>query len=289
MAALKGLTGLYGDPQDTTDTMDEGVLEAKANAPDPEHGQYGSQSYGYSGTVPSASPFSDLQVYDAGVEGVDYGGTDYNVQGNPWDSAAGGEHSAPFPRGIVQPSWGDPDAYALVGQQLETIHGTDTGGVRLNIGHAPAGHEEQTDYTTDMYQSFDATGQAAVPGQLKYGGDGSANGRGSGNADVVQGYGVANTLGEFSHGRSIRRVQHDRMPQDYTLTHGEQDVPFFGRHPVGQMPLDGPDSPYFEQGSIEGGQIPWEGRIGDPTAYVQPPEVTVSPYPLPSDDVFAWG
>ena len=44
MPALQGLKGLYADPQDLTDYMDEGVLEARANPVVAEHGEYGSQA-----------------------------------------------------------------------------------------------------------------------------------------------------------------------------------------------------------------------------------------------------
>ena len=112
-------------------------------------------------------------------------------------------------------------------------------------------------------------------------------GHGQGNADTTQGYGVLNSLPEFQMGHSIRRVQHDTAHFDFTNTHGEQDVPFQGRHPVQQMPLDGPDSPYFDNGSIDGANTPWEGRIGDPSPYVQPVEPTIGTAP-DSSDVFAW-
>jgi hypothetical protein len=285
---LQGLSGLYPDPQDTVDVYDEGVLEARANAPASEHGTYGSQHYGYSGTVPAASPFSEFAVYNAGYSPGEYGGMEYAQTGQMYDRTPD-IHAGPYPRGIQQQSWDDPDGYAKVGEQMLGVHKPDLGGVKLNIGHAPAGHEQPTDYTTDRYESPDDVMQAHIPGQIKgRSNSGSASGGGS-NADVVQGYGMANSMEEFSHGHSMRRVQHNRMPWDFSNTHGEQNVPFMGRHPVQQMPLDGPGSPYFEMGSIDGANIPWEGRIGDPTQYVQPPEVTVSTTPLSQEDVFAWG
>src|SRR5271166_2117224 len=64
MASLQGLKGLIPDPQISDQVMDEGVLEARANAPAAEHGAYGSQHYGYSGSVPTDSPFSGFSVYD---------------------------------------------------------------------------------------------------------------------------------------------------------------------------------------------------------------------------------
>jgi hypothetical protein len=289
LAPLQGLTGLYPDPQDTTDVYDEGVLEAKANPLDPDHSQYGAQTLGYSGTVPLQSPYGPMAVYD-GYSADDssvYGGMGYPVQGRALDETPV-THVSPYPRGIIQQSWDDVDALGRVGDQLSGLHGPDLGGPKLFLGHAPAGHEENTHYTTDDYVAPNENYLSAdVPGQLKGNGGKGNGGYGGGNADPTQGYGVLNTYEEFNAGHSIRRVQHDRMPWDFTNTHGEQDVPFWGRHPVEQMPLDGPDSPYFEQGSIEGGLIPWEGRIGDPTPYVQPAEPTIA-QAANTPDVWAW-
>jgi hypothetical protein len=289
MAPLQGLTGLYADPQDTTDVFDEGVLEAKANALDPDHSDYGSQYLGYSGTVPAAVPFAGQEVYDGYDPAMvnQFGGMSYPVAGFPLDSTPE-THVSPYPRGIIQPSWGDPDAYARAGLQMQDLHNLDMGGPRLFNGHAPPGHEEVTHYTTDDYVAPNENYLSAdVPGQLKGGRGNSAGGYGAGNADPTQGYGVLNTMEEFNAGHSIRRVQHDSVHFDYTNTHGEQSVPFYGRHPVEQMPLDGPDSPYYEQGSIDGANIVWEGRIGDPTPYVQPAEPTIAAA-VPSSDVWAW-
>jgi hypothetical protein len=296
MPALQGLSGLYPDPQATGDYMDEGVLEAKANTPDPEHGQYGSQSLGYSGIDPTENPYGPFASYDGWAYNADYSGMEYNVYGSA-DDKTPDKHIAPWPRGIQQPSYDDPDAYVLVGEQLQALHGENMGGVYFQIYNSPGGHEEQTDYTTDRYdapnESYLAREQA---GQLKagsgYGGGRAGVGNAGGsNADPDQGYGVVNSIPEFAMGHSIRRVQHDRMPWDFTLLKGEQDVPFPARHPVQQMPLDGPDSPYYAMGSIDGANVPWEGRISDPTAYQQPAEVTVAPAPSASSssDVFAWG
>jgi len=288
MPALQGLAGLYADPPDLTDYMDEGVLEAKANTLDPEHGEYGTQHMGYSGTVPTESPFGPLAVYD-GYDTADadqYGGTGYPVAGHAYDNTPT-THVSPYPRGIIQQSWSNPDALAAYGDQLNALHGPELGGTRLFLQHAPSGHEEETDYTTDRYDApNDNYLNSDVPAQLR--GSGSSSG-GAQNADTTQGFGELNSLPEFQMGHSIRRVQHDHMPWDFTNTHGEQEVPFYGRHPIQQMPLDGPDSPYFEMGSIDGANIPWEGRIGYPTPYEQPPEPTiVAASPVSSADVWAW-
>jgi hypothetical protein len=293
VAPLQGLTGLYGDPQDTTDIMDEGVLEARANPLVTDHSEYGSQSNGYQGTVPSASPFSDMAVYDGWTyeDTMQFGGGGYNVGGMATDQTPE-THSSPYPRGIIQPDWSNPSAYADAAQQMQELHGTDFGGVKFMTGHAPSGHEEETHYTTNRFDAPNENYLSAAPDQLKpsFGhGASGGSGLGGGNADPTQGYGVLNTLPEFQMGHSIRREQHDSAHFDYTNTHGEQNVPFYGRHPIQQMPLDGPDSPYFAQGSIDGANIPWEGRIGDPTAYVQSPEPDIAPAAPDGPDLYAWG
>jgi hypothetical protein len=294
MAPLQGLSGLYPDPWDTQDFMDEGVLEARAapGTPVAEHGQYGSQALGYSGTIPLESPFSPMSVYDGWQNNPDYSGTDFRTQGEPYDRTPD-THSSPYPRGIIQQSWDNPNALAVAGEQITELHAPDLGGQKLYITHAPAGHEEETHYTTDRYDAPNENYLATVTdGQLKPG-TGSSNAstgggsRGGSNADPTQGYGVLNSMPEFQMGHSIRRVQHDTLHFDFTNTHGEQDVPFWGRHPIQNAQFDGPDSPYFEAGSIEGNQVVWEGRIGDPTPYVQPPEPTIG-QSAPADDVWAY-
>jgi hypothetical protein len=292
-APLQGLTGLYGDPQDTVDMMDEGVLEAKANALHPDHGEYGSQAYGYSGTVPDASPFAGMDTYDAGMSGTEYAMLGYDAPGRPDDLTPGTEHNAPWPRGIKQQWWGNPDdgiaddGYVAAGTAMREVHGADVGGPEFYVNTAIADNLAGTDWTADRYDSPDDIMLTAAPGQLKSVSSQSNTGRGAGAADVVQGYGVNNSMSEFAHGHSMRFVQHDRFPTDYTNTHGEQDVPFMGRHPIQQMPFSGPDSPYFEMGDIDGANIPWEGRMSDPSPYVQPAEPTIAPA-TESQDVWAY-
>jgi hypothetical protein len=289
MAPLQGLSGLYADPQDLQDYMDEGVLEARAapGTPDEEHGEYGSQSYGYSGTVPSVSPFAAMGVYEGG-DSPEYGGIEFRTSGDVVDKTPD-SHKAPYPRGILQQSWANPDELALAGVQQTELHQPDLGGPRAYNGHDPTGREEPSHYTTDRYDAPNENYLSPdVPGQLKGSYGRTGGGYNSGTADVTQGYGVLNSLAEFQAGHSIRRVQHDTVHFDFTNTHGEQDVPFWGRHPVQQMPLDGPDSPYYEQGDIDGANVPWEGRIGDPSPYAQPPEPSFAA-PSNGPDVFAWG
>jgi hypothetical protein len=291
MAPLQGLSGLYADPQDTTDVMDEGVLEAHAMPLVSEHSTYGSQSDGYSGQIPTESPYTPMMVYDGwdSAQAAQYGGRDFNVAGSQVDNTPQ-THKAPYPRGIIQSGWEDPYALAAVNEQRLQLHQPDLGGPTFFNHNSMTGHEEPTDYTTDMYDAPNDNILSNMPGQMKgtnFANSGSASGHG--NADPTQGYGVLNTLPEFSMGHSIRRVQHDTAHFDYTNTHGEQNVPFMGRHPVEQMPLDGPDSPYYQQGVIDGANVVWEGRIGDPTPYQQPVEPTIAPATTTqAQDVFAW-
>jgi hypothetical protein len=222
--------------------MDEGVLEAKAFTLNPG---WGNAQYG--GVILDETPTT---------------------------------HSATYPRGIIQPSWDNADAWADVGQQIMAVHDQDLGGPQTFNQRQPGGREQPVDWTADRYEAPDQTIQATVPGQLKgangYGtGRGNSSGAGGSNADPVQGYGIVNTLEEFSRGWSVRNVQHDKLGFDYTNLHGEQQEPFFGKHPIQQMPFDGPDSPYYAMGDIDGANIPWEGRIGYPTPYVQAPEPTI--------------
>jgi hypothetical protein len=304
----QGLTGLYGNPSGTPapQYMDSGVLEARA-APGTgtSHSAYGSQSLGYGGTVPSESPDYTQEAYDAGTFADQYWGEGFYVPDQTGIDHTPTTHDVPWPRGIPQEAGGSlstPGGLEIAAEQMQILHGNDQGGVSANVRHAPAGHEEVTHYTTDDYSAPNENVLAKAPGQLKgangsssglLGGGGSGHGNAGGSAaDPDQGYGVNNTLPEFNAGHSIRRVQHDHMPWDYSLLKGEQEVPFYGRHAlVGQMSFDGPDSPYYAAGTIDGGLIPWEGRIGNPTEYVQPPEVTVETA-NPSDtqyDVYAWG
>jgi hypothetical protein len=307
---LQGLTGLYGSGQENTDPsqyMDEGVLEARA-APGTatSHGEYGSQTFGYGGTVPT-DPQTDPQqtVYDGAADGDSYWGYDFSEGGEALDRTPT-THDVPWPRGIPQEGFASlstPGGLEIAGAQMQTLHGTNLGGVNKNVLVAPAGHEEITHYTTDDYIAPNENILGQNIGQLRgangsssglLGGGGSGHGNAGGSAaDPDQGYGVVNTLPEFNAGHSIRRVQHDRMPWDFTATHGEKEVPFLGRHDlVGQMDFDGPDSPYFAQGSLGGPGLGVAAPMiyGDPTEYVQPPEPVILPAPSGNtDDIYAWG
>jgi hypothetical protein len=304
-APLAGLSGLYGPPSQEQQYMDEGVLEAHA-APGTatSHSEYGSQSLGYGGTVPPISPQDTQEAYDAGTDQAQYWSAPFDAAGAAWIDQTPTTHNVPWPKGIAQMSWEQPNGAAVANEQMQLLHGTDDGGVEHYVLDAYTAHEEPTHYSTDDYTAPNESMLAKIPDQLKgsngpagsalQGGGGHVPGGNAGgsNADPDQGYGVVNTLPEFNAGHSIRRIQHDNMPMDYTLTHGEGIVPFLGRHDlVGQMSFDGPDSPYYAAGSIDGNQIPWEGRMGNPAPYVQPPEVTVGPALSndPSTDIYAWG
>lgn len=311
MAAFSGLSGLYGPKEPTEQFMDEGVLEARA-APGTaqSHGSYGSQTFGYGGTVPGTQPQTtqSQHVYDASIGALDdmwdSGYYDYS----PAIDLTPTTHDAEWPAGIPQVGYASlstPGGLEIAGGQMRLLHGTNEGGVNAMVLHDPTGRETESNYTTETFLAPNETILATIPDQLKSvtlgsfpgqsGGGGKAGGNAGGSAaDVDQGYGVNNSMQEFNAGHSIRRIQHDRMPWDFTATHGEQEVPFYGRHQiVGQASFDGPDSPYFDAGAIGGAgiSVPWEGRIGPPSAYVQPPEVTVAPAITDdtSYDIYAWG
>lgn len=291
---LQGLQGMLPDPQIMDQTYDEGVLEAKANDPAAEHGEYGSQAIGYSGTVPLESPFANISVYDAGF-GDEYEGIQFYEPLQAGQDLTPTSHTAPYPRGIVQPDWGNPDAYEMVGDQMVALHQPDAGGPGVYNRYQPSGREQAVNWTADRYDAPNQSVLQKLTGQMRMffqggtsGGKGNSSGAGGSAADVDQGYGVNNSMPEFATGHSIRNVQHDNMHFDYTNLHGEHGVPFPGKHPIQQAQFAGPDSPYYEMGMNQGGQVAWEGRIGYPTEYVQPPEVTVLPSQTTSnyEDVF---
>jgi hypothetical protein len=301
--ALRGLHGLYGEGkshQDLPQHLDQGVLEARA-APGTatSHGKYGSQSLGYGGPVPKESSGTMIQpVYDAGTDGEVYADWDFPNSGETYLDKTPDVHGAPYPRGIVETRHGGhslntPAGLEVAGEQMRVLHGLDFGGQKLYVAHDPAERQTVTRYTTDRYPAPNENMlNPKVPNQMRpvagtFGGGGQA---GMGQADTTQGYGKLNDNWEFQRGHSVRRIQHDRMPWDFTNTHGEQDVLFLGRHEVRQRRLDGPDSPYFEAGDIGGQHVPWEGRIGFPREYIQPPNPHTVPsnQSLESEDLWGW-
>jgi hypothetical protein len=260
-APLSGLSGLYGnESSDPNQTFDEGVLEAHANTLDPEHGNTGSQG-------PGELPYGGTSYgQDSRFTGFT---PDYSMRGIGGLDQTPSSHANPYPRGIIQQSWDEPDAVARAGAQTALLHGVDQGGPRANGGFNPAGRENPTDYTTDRYGAPNETDQALnVPGQIR---------GGLSALDTAQGYGQLNSTDEFKRGHSIRRVQHDKMPMDYTNTHGGQDGPFLGRIPIAQARFDGPDSPYFAAGAIDQAQVMMRsGGASDPTPYQPPPDPTIA-------------
>ena len=261
---LSGLSGLYGNESpDPNQTFDEGVLEAHGSAVDSSHGDPGNQTPGqlpYAGTT-YGQPNQDVQGFTP----------DYSMRGVGGLDQTPSSHANPYPRGIIQQSWDDPDAVARAGVQASELHGIDQGGPRSVLGWSQAGREIQTNYTTDRYDAPNTNDLSSdVPGQLR--------GTGPMGKDTTQGYGKLNPSDpEWQKGHSIRRVQHDKMPMDYTNTHGSGPRPFLGRTPIAQARFDGPDSPYFSAGSIDGAQVMMRsGGATDPTPYEPPPDPTIA-------------
>lgn len=264
------LPGMYGDkpPQVT----DQGVLEAHSiGKPDPSHGHFGDTS---NQSWPSAFGTGyDGTQYGPDIENGDY--PEFNQGGHKMD-ATPTTHQAPYPRGIIQPDLETPGSYAsaatLLSEQRKRLHGVALGAARYLNRFAPGGREMPVDITIDRYAAPNANLLSSnVPGQLKQGNNGAGR-------DTTQGYGALNsTSEEFNTGHSIRIVQHDTLHFDRSLDYAPPQ-PFWGRHEIAQSRFDGPDSPY---GPVLGNssteqQIVWEGRIGTPTAYQQPPEPAVN-------------
>lgn len=287
MSPLSGNTGMNGSTQ-PTQWNDEGVLEAHGGPVDPSHSHYGNAG----DTWPAA--------FGAGSQATQYGPVvnqgqrpAFNVPGAPMDHTPT-THQSPYPRGIIQPNLEEPGSYARAAWQLAKqqvqLHSPDLGGPRKNSGHAPGGQETPVDISVSRYDAPNANILSAnVPGQLRGFGGASGGSGGSGWADTTQGYGKLNSTEEFTRGHSIRIVQHDRTGFDYTLQNG-QHTAFSPKWPVQQADFN-TDSEYGPVAGVatQGAQIPWEGHIGDPTAYQPPAEVTVNPAPSASPDVWSYG
>lgn len=272
-APLSGLSGLYGNESaDPNQTFDQGVLEAHGFEVHKGHGSYGALD-------PGALPYSGTG-YGAQVnQGFS---PDFQLPGNSGLNRTPTAHNSPYPRGILQQSWDAPDALADAGQQIRALHARDLGGPRQYSGDDPAGHEEISHYTTNRYTAPNTTVLGRVPGQV--------GGTGSAGKDTSQGYGQLNPSNpEFQAGHSIRRVQHDSVPFDMTNTHGPGIRPFLGRVPIAQARFDGPDSPYYAAGNINGGQIMARtGGATPPTAYQAPPDPDMVQAPVSAYSPFAW-
>ena len=277
------LPGMYGDkpPQVT----DQGVLEAHSiGNPDPSHGKFGDTS---NQTWPSA--------FGTGYGGTQYGDDipvdmvpEFNQGGRKMDVTPT-THQAPYPRGIIQPDLETPGSYAAsataLTAQRRALHGISLGAARFFNMFAPGGREAPVDITVDRYSAPNANMLASgIPGQLRQGNNGVAR-------DTTQAYGKLNESSEeFNAGHSIRIVQHDTLHFDRSLDNAPPQ-PFWGRHAIQQTRFDGPDSPYGQVAgdTSTGQQIVWEGRIGTPTSYQQPPEPDVNQnVPDSSGDVWAY-
>lgn len=278
MAPLAGLTGFDQASQVT----DQGVLEAHGGPVDPSHGEYGDH---LGDSWPSA--------FGTGYHGAQYGPVvdqgswpDYNQPGRPLDRTPD-THSAPYPRGLIQPDLESPGSYAQAAQALQAqrtvLHGQDLGGPGVTTRRAPGGHETPVDITVDRYDAPNVNILSQVPGQLRQGNNGAGR-------DPDQGYGKLNDTPEFQAGHSIRIVQHDTLHFDRSLDYAPPQ-PFWGRVPIQQAGFDGPDSPYGQVlgDTSTGQQVVWEGRIGTPTAYAQPPEPAVNQAASQQQDVWAYG
>lgn len=287
MSPLPGVQGMNADP--AVQYQDAGVLEAHGFSLDQRHmttgGALGGQTWpaayghGYTG-----SPYPPI------VDNQSQTGEAYADLGYPGD-ATPRSHSAPYARGIHQPNYEDKNSYADVSYELAMqqvqLHSPSFGADRLFNQNSPVGKETPAHYTTDRYDAPNSNVLAtAVPGQLRQGTGGNG---GNGKSDTTQGYGQLNSTPEFQMGHSIRRVQHDTLHWDRSLDNNPA-VPFRGKFPVEQANFN-TDSSYGPVAGVatQGAQIPWEGRIGNPSAYQTPSEVTVNPSPPSGGDVWAYG
>lgn len=248
MAPLGGLNGRYGAGGPYGQT---GTVENYGRPADPRH------AIGGEASAPVMRKYS-FPTYEVLGDITDVGELTGAGSGVVYDHTPQ-SHAAPWPRGI-------PVSQETWGEALETLHGTDLGGVGFHVkGHATA---PELSYTSGRFPAPNQTGVAAgVPGQLR---------GGPGGFDTTQGYGVPNTIDVFAAGQQIRRQANEGIVFDRTLRWaGER--PFLGAHPVVQARFDGPDSPFGEYGDTS--------RLGikdtphsDPSPYAQPanPNVTSS-------------
>lgn len=291
MARLEGLTGLYGaQDQAAAGYVDEGALQAyEQSIPYKDaHAKPGDTS-GQTYPAGWGLGYSGQGTYADNVSGQIAEYTDIPYYVLPTDPEAvidrtPSSHGGLYPRPeATQISTLHPDEMAVIGTQARLLHGLDQGGVNAFMDGA-GGHEEETHWTVDRYESPDDVqmGRNSL-GQIKPMGGGGHLGA----ADVVQGYGRLNDNPEFQHGHSIRYVQHDTVHFDHTLSNGSEGT-WLGRHPVGTATsFDGPDSPYGAMGDNRTGLMRAEKR-GYPTEYQQAPNPTVLQVaPGPQNDVWA--
>lgn len=292
MPGLAGLTGLYGDLDNApAGSIDEGAYQVYTQGtPDERHSHPGDTS-GQDWPAGYGTGFKGQRVYDVPViNGMPVDQYDPMVIG-PLDhtpSSHGGLYPRPMATAI---STLDPDALAVVGEQVRGLHGYEEGGSRV-FTNAPGGHEEPTNTTVDRYDAPNMNNLQKAVRQLRglIGGVGAPSGGSHlGQADVDQGYGELNTLEEFQGGHSIRVVQHDTLHFDHTGLRSPEEGTWLGKHPVGiNQRFDGPDSPYSVEGDPVGGMRAGTASVlSYPTEYASPPPPTVLPVTRRSVDVYA--
>jgi hypothetical protein len=298
MARLAGLTGLYGpQSQAAAGYRDEGALQAYEQGvqyqgahakPGDTAGQTWPAGYGlgYSGQgTYSDNPSGQLAEFNDTPDAQYVLIADPEAAIDRTPSTHGGLWPRPEMREFTTL---EPDKAAVAGVQGRLLHAYNQGGVKAFIDGA-AGHEEETTWTVDRYESPDdvAMGRNSLDQTRVMGG--GAGGAQTGAADVMHGYGQLNSNPEFQHGHSIRNVQHDTLHFDHSLGNGtEQEGTWLPRMPVGTATtFDGPDSPYGLSGGNRTGLMRAEKR-GYPTEYTQPPSPTVQRIaPGPQADVWA--
>jgi hypothetical protein len=291
MARLSGLGDLYSR-LDTSPKgyIDEGVEEARAapGTPDSRHAYPGDTSgeeypAGFGAGYQAGTYYPEQENRGE----YDYPGVCFYDPGVPLDQTPSG-HGGAYPRPLATMySTVTPDDFAIVGEQMTELHCRDLGGPRVLNQRAPGGREAPVNVTADRYESPAENNLQRTHGQMRHPGTGSAGGSGGhlGAADVDQGYGELNTDPEFQHGHSIRVVQHDRMPWDFSILRGSEGT-WLGKHPIMETRFDGPDSPYDMAGLPNRLQV--AEKRGYPTEYVPPAEPTVLPAPAGDSGTDVW-
>ena len=298
MAALAGLTGMYGALDNApAGTVDEGayqVLDQAGNSAElhSKPGDTSGQVYpagwglGYSGQSTYVDQNGQLVEFatDAGLptQGV-------TIPGEGALDHTPSSHGGAWPVGNPEEyTTLDPRSGDMTGRQMRLLHGTERGGSEVFAWDAPGGHEALVDLPTERYAAPNENGLAKLSGAQRAVSAGPASGGGGhlGTADVDQGYGELNDNPEFQGGHSIRYVQHDRMPWDYTGLGLPNEGMWLGKHPVGTATsFDGVDSPYGVSGGTHSDQLRPEIR-GYPSEFPVSPAPTVVPTPV-AVDVFA--
>lgn len=296
MPALPGLRSLYDTmDREPAGSIDEGALQAyQQGAPDERHADPGDTS-GQTWPGGYGLGYRGQPTYGEAPEKI----TDYDplpsfYPGPGILDETPSSHGGLWPRPMATAySTVNPDQYAYVTEQMAVLHGKEEGGSYVLNRDAPGGREALVDITVDRYEAPNQNVLQKTIGHLRgiLGGVGAPGGGSHlGQADVTQGYGQLNSLPEFQAGHSIRIVQHDKMPMDYTALHGDEGT-WLGKHPSGtERRFDGPDSPYGAMGDGQGLQRAGRATtLGYPTQYESPSAPTVLPSRRPTTDVWAYG